>query len=271
MTNILIASALTAVIFFVLALAGRLRAISLEFPSRVRRGLGWALLWSAIYGAIALPAVLAGEDQGLAAGDLSLPSLFVGHAGLSAFLLLWWILRRPIRVSRFLYLDTARVSDLAGGVTLGFRVWLLTFGIAAGAGLILQIVLEAGDSHPGAALDLPEIPDVMVWMVSLPIWSKLTIVAVAMTVEEAFFRAFLQSRIGLIPSSLLFALGHASYGLPTLMIGVFVVSIIIGRDFAQHGSLARCMLAHGVFDAIQLLLIVPFAVSQLQQLQAVTS
>lgn len=271
MTHVLIATAVTAVILFLLAVGGRLRGISLEFPSRLRRALGWALLWGAIYGAIALPAVLAGEDHALVASDLSLPSLFIGHAGLAAFLLLWWILRRPVPVSRFLYLDTARPADLAGGVKLGFRVWLFTFGIAAIAGLVLQIALDAGEGYAGTAIDLPEIPDVMVWMVGLPIWSKLTIVAVAMTVEEAFFRAFLQSRIGLIPSSLLFALGHASYGLPTLMIGVFVVSIIIGRDFARHRSLARCMLAHGVFDAIQLLVIVPFAVSQLQQLQAVTS
>jgi membrane protease YdiL (CAAX protease family) len=56
----------------------------------------------------------------------------------------------------------------------------------------------------------------------------------AMTVEEAFFRSFLQKRIGLIASTILFALAHFTYGNPLLLIGVTV-------DLARH---RRGVLSH---------------------------
>jgi membrane protease YdiL (CAAX protease family) len=86
-----------------------------------------------------------------------------------------------------------------------------------------------------------------------------------MTVEEGFFRAFLQTRIGWIPSSILFALGHAGYGLPMMLFSVFVISLVIGWSLRRTGRLLPCIVAHGVFDAIQLLIIMPAAVKMIGQ------
>jgi uncharacterized protein len=86
----------------------------------------------------------------------------------------------------------------------------------------------------------------------------LTIIAVAMTVEEAFFRGFLQPRVGLLVSSVLFALSHFSYGLPFMIVGVFTISLIIGRTFARSHDLLPCIIAHGIFDGVQLLVILPW-------------
>ncbi len=268
--SVLIAPLFTTMIVVVLAAGGKLGQVGKEFPSTIRRGLGWGLLWTVIYAAIALPAVMSGEGAAIAVDELSLAALFVGHAGLTAFLLSWWLLRKPIRLAAFLHLDGTRLADLRGGLALGLKVWVFTFGIATAAGLAAQAALSAGNTYAGTEIEIPEIPDVMIWMVGLPLYGKALIVLIAMTVEEAFFRAFLQSRIGLVSSSVLFALAHASYGLPTLMLGVFIVSILIGRDFAKHGRLLRCVLAHGVFDAIQLVIVVPFAVEQLQHLKTMT-
>jgi membrane protease YdiL (CAAX protease family) len=79
-------------------------------------------------------------------------------------------------------------------------------------------------------------------------------------VEEWFFRGFLQRRIGLILSSTLFALAHAGYGLPFMVISVLTISLLIGRALQRRGRLLPCIVAHGVFDAIQLLVIMPLAV-----------
>ena len=94
----------------------------------------------------------------------------------------------------------------------------------------------------------------------MPIAYKLIIVIVAMTVEEAFFRGFLQARFGLVVSSVLFALSHFSYGLPFMIVGVFTISLVIGRAFQRSGDLLPCIIAHGIFDSIQLFVILPWAV-----------
>ncbi len=268
MAEVTTASALAGLILLTLGATGRLRSISREFPTRGRLLCGLFCLWAVTYAAVGMPVVLAGTRPEMSIENISFVSLFTGHAILTAFLLVWWRLRRPVRLRRFLFLSGATFDDLRGGLALGLRVWGITVAVAVVAGLIIQLALGDADPATSSAIEMPQLPDIMIWLVELPVSRKLLIVLAAMTVEEAFFRAFLQSRIGLLPSSILFAVAHASYGLPTLMIGVFVVSLVIGRDFAKHRQLLRSILAHGVFDAIQLLFIVPFAVRQLQQLQA---
>jgi len=258
------AAMVAATVLVALMASGSLRSTVREFPTRPRLLAAWALLFVVLASAIGIPAV--NGPAGATLSDLSVSSLFTGHYVLSAFLVAWWGLRRPVRLSRFLHVEGARWADVGEGLALGVRVWAFTLGAAMLIGLVVQLAPFAGDGS--GQVGVPQVPQVMIWMVQLPLAAKGLIILVAMTVEEAFFRAFLQTRIGLIPSSVLFAIAHASYGLPTLMVGVFVVSIILGRDFAKHGQLLRCILGHGVFDAIQLLVVVPFAVEQLQLMQS---
>jgi len=104
-----------------------------------------------------------------------------------------------------------------------------------------------------------EPPAMIGWMAALPLWKKAVIVLSAMTVEEAFFRSFLQKRIGLLASTILFALAHFTYGNPLLLIGVTIISLIIGFAFYRTKNVIPGVIAHGVFDAIQLFVIVPIA------------
>jgi len=78
-----------------------------------------------------------------------------------------------------------------------------------------------------------------------------------MTVEEAFFRGWLQKRVGLVASTILFAIAHSGLGQPLLLIGVFIISIIIGFTFYRTKNLLPGIVAHGVFDAIQIFVILP--------------
>ena len=63
---------------------------------------------------------------------------------------------------------------------------------------------------------------------------------------------------------MLFAFAHFSYGLPSLAVGVFTISLIMGVTFDRTRSLVPCIVVHGVFDAIQLLVMLPWAVHLLE-------
>src|SRR5438045_3467298 len=88
-------------------------------------------------------------------------------------------------------------------------------------------------------------------------WKKGMLVLSAMTIEEAFFRGWLQKRVGLIASTLLFALAHASLGQPFLLIGVTFISLVISFVFYRTKNLIPDIIAHGIFDAIQLFVTIP--------------
>jgi membrane protease YdiL (CAAX protease family) len=235
-----------------LALAGR-RPYLEEFRGRWRQSVAVVLLVVILALAVLYPVTSFGVIMEIDPSTLWFPSLFAGHALLVGFLLAWWALRTDIHLGDFLHLSRVGLAEkIRHGVAVGCRGWLLTVLVTMTLGSLLTTV--GGASSPGEA------PEFVVWLIELPLLSKLTIVAVAMTVEEAFFRAFLQSRFGLLASSLLFALSHFSYGLPFMIAGVFTISLVIGYTFRRGGDLLPCIVAHGVFDAIQLLIVLPWAV-----------
>ena len=247
---------LTLTCVALLLVTGRLRALRAEFDNTPRAVIAFALFAGVLALCVFYPAVTADTASKIDMHTVSLPELFLGHAVLTIFLLGWWLLRTPEPLLRFLHLDTFVARDLSYGIWLGAMGWVATILITATvAALVTQI--QVSD-------EVPQVPEFMIWIATLPPLQKAIIVLVAMTVEEGFFRAFLQSRIGWIPSSLLFAIGHASYGLPLMVLSVLIISLVMGWSFRKNGRLLPCIMAHGTFDAIQLFLIMPFAVDQLQ-------
>jgi membrane protease YdiL (CAAX protease family) len=188
--------------------------------------------------------------------DLPFYSLFSMHAILVVFLVGWWLLsgRPPLR--EFLQIRHERPAEVVAiGLSVGVGGWIVTILMAMLIGLLLQAT---------GALDKPPEPPAMIgWMANLALWKKVMIVLSAMTIEELFFRSFLQKRVGLIASTLLFALAHFTYGNPLLLIGVTVISLVIAITFHRTKNVVPGILAHGVFDAIQLFVIVPIAVKML--------
>ena len=224
-----------------------------ECIGRVRQTLAAFLLISILAIVVFFPVTAFGEAEDIDLTTIKLPMLLAGHIVLIGFLLVWWRLRRDISLGDFLHLRGRGMGDnLRLGIATGAGGWLLTLMVTAAAAAVAGV--------GGHVSEPAEMPPVMVWLAALPISSKLVIVGAAMTVEEAFFRGFLQPRIGLVLSSVMFALSHFSYGLPFMIIGVFTISLIIGRTFARTGDLLPCIVAHGVFDAVQLIVILPLAV-----------
>ncbi len=183
-------------------------------------------------------------------------SLFLLHALLVVFLTGWWLAsgRPPLR--EFLHIRTDQpVDTIATGLAVGVGGWIATI---VGAVFIAMVMKQAG-----LIAEAPEMPAMVKWMASLAVWKKALIVLSAMTVEEAFFRAFLQSRVGLLASTILFVVAHFTLGQPLLLIGISVISLILGTTFYRTRNIVPCVIAHGVFDAIQLFVIIPIAMKML--------
>jgi len=177
-------------------------------------------------------------------------SLFTLHAILLVFLVGWWFLTRRPPIREYLNIPRERTGEaIMTGFAVGVGGWIFTISIA----LVIGLLLAASGLIPKNPQPSPMIG----WMAALPLWKKATIVCSAMTIEEAFFRGWLQKRIGLIASTTLFALAHSGLGQPLLLIGVAVISLVIGFTFYRTKNLIPGVIAHGIFDAVQLFVIIP--------------
>jgi uncharacterized protein len=225
-----------------------------RFPSRAARYGAYA--WMAFF-AIFLTALVVGSStapvEKADLSTLSFWSLFSMHLVLVVFLVGWWLLAGRPGMSHFLNLRREEPGTAVMlGVAIGVGGWAITIALAMAVGAVLsQFELLPQDLEPS-----PVVP----WMAALPAWQKATIVFSAMTVEEAFFRGWMQKRFGLLISTVIFVVAHAGYGQPLMMIGITIVSVIIGITFYRTKNLVPCIVAHGVFDAIQLFILVPLAV-----------
>jgi len=224
-----------------------------EFHRRWRQTFAAFLLIGILTVAVFFPVTSFGEAEEIDVELLWFPTLFMGHFLLATFLLAWWWLRSDIRLGAFLHLSSARIwENVRRGLGVGCGGWLVT--------VMVTSIAAAATAATGTISTPSEAPPIVVWLVELPFLYRLIVVVVAMTVEEAFFRGFLQPRVGLMVSSVMFALSHFSYGLPFMVVGVFTISLVIGRTFERSGDLLPCIIAHGVFDAVQLLIVLPWAV-----------
>lgn len=177
-------------------------------------------------------------------------SLFSLHWILLVFLAGWWLAaKRPPLGAFFNFQPKGNGEAVMTGFAVGVGGWILTIVFA----ITLGAILSATGLMPKAPKPSPMIG----WMAALPLWKKAVVVFSAMTVEELFFRGWLQKRVGLIVSTLLFALAHAGFGQPLLLVGVGVISLVIGFTFYRTKNILPGIIAHGVFDAVQLFVIIP--------------
>jgi len=77
-------------------------------------------------------------------------------------------------------------------------------------------------------------------------------------IEEFFFRGFLVKRLGMVPSSIIFAAAHISYGSIAEIIGVFFLGLILAYWYKKHNSLLQNYIAHLAYDLISIAIYLAF-------------
>jgi len=215
------------------------------FATIARKRAALALLVFVLAISVLLPVASAPPTD---ARQLRFANVFTGHAALLLFLGSWWLLsgRPPLR--DFLALRSRNpLLEAGAGISLGLIGWTLTLLVGLVVGFLLSIL-----GVPG-----PGIPPLVRWIAALPAWQKGLIVLAAMTVEELHFRAFLQRRVGPVAASLLFLLSHGGYGEPFFFVGLLAITAVLAASFQYTGSTVAPMLAHGVFNAVQLFIVLP--------------
>lgn len=258
LTSLLAAAALVAV------LASRRRPPRLRaerFPGPVRGVLALALL-ALVLAAVAIEPLWAfvspAPDAGLPGG--AEPQPWSAHAVLGGFLAAWWMLAGREPPGRFLMLPAAPLPRrLLRGLCAGIVSWFATIAVTAavaGAAYLLGGLSIEGAAPPSTVV-AAALPEPIGRVVALPLLDRVALVLGAGLVEEAFFRSFLQPRCGLLVSSLLFTSSHAGYGSPLMLVGVFTLSAILGLLLHRDRDALPCMVGHAVFDAIQLLVVLP--------------
>lgn len=237
----------------------------------LRRSAMTSLLALIFYLGVFAPLAFLGSGEPIDPADLATPELFAFHALLVLALLVWFVLGYGSR-------ETDRGGPLSEALRqcgLETRTPLAELRLGLGGGLLLWLgvvlVLLATTfalERLGQAAALPdEVPPLVLYMAGLPVAVRIALSVSAGVVEEVFFRGFLQPRIGVALSSLLFVLAHASYEQPFMLVGVALLSLGFARLAQLRGNVWAAIVAHTLFDALQLLWLIPLQVSELERLQ----
>lgn len=184
--------------------------------------------------------------------------LFFSQLLLLGWLAAWWRLGFiPDAADRgWPWLDQLRLrarhvgTELSIGLAAGLVGWLAVLSAALLLGLLVTALGGAGRLEREPA-------EQIVFVASLPVGLRLAVSLAAGVVEELFFRGFLQPRIGIVASTVLFAGAHLAYGDAFMLFGITLLSLFYAGLAVWRRSVWAPMAAHFLFDAIQLLIVIP--------------
>ena len=144
------------------------------------------------------------------------------------------------------------LAEIGFGLVAGFAIW---FAVIAALFVIALIMTALG----GERFLPKQAPAMIPWIAGLPIGIRLLLSLSAGVVEETFFRGLLQPRVGIAFSTVCFVLAHAAYGQPFMLVGVTLLSLIYAFLVRWRQNLWPAIAAHALFDAVQLLVVIPAA------------
>lgn len=229
-----------------------------------RRLASIALLGIVFWLGIFLPlATLGGPEPDLS--SINRAQLFMLHGVFLLTLTGWYLLG---------YAGGPRSESSSFGRQFGLRspaIWKdLGIGLAAGVGawvavLLVLIILGVLIWTLGGEDALPREPPALVpWIAALPIGLRLALSASAGLVEEIFFRGLLQPRAGVAFSTVLFVMAHVGYGQPLMLVGVTLLSLAFAALVRWRQNIWSAVVAHAVFDTLQLTVVIPKALEFLE-------
>lgn len=228
-----------------------------------RRMVAYFVLTVALYIGVMAPVALLSFTPVEPLLPSSTAQLFVLHAIFAGVLVVWFAVGHLPRQSGEpgllavlgLTKDPNPIRELGLGTVIGFGIWGAVVVALVAVGLAVQ-------SLSGAEAPAP--PPMVLWMAAMPVWLRLAVSLSAGVFEEVFFRGFLQPRIGIPLSTVLFAMAHLSYAQPTMLVGVTLLSLCYAFLTEWRGSVWAAISAHTVFDAVQLIGVIPVVARQLE-------
>jgi membrane protease YdiL (CAAX protease family) len=225
-------------------------------PAVARRGLAMAVLagvlWLGVFGPLATIGTGIQPDF----SQVHAGHLFLLHGLFAATLAIWYVLgfagTGGSWTAQLGFNSKRPLPEIGIGLAAGVGGWLTVLGVMVALGSLIWVL--------GGQELLPERPPALIpWLAGLPIWMRLAVSMSAGVVEEAFFRGFLQPRVGISLSTALFVLAHAGYEQPLMLVGVTLLSLLFALLVRWRQNIWAAIVAHAVFDAVQLLIVVPIA------------
>ncbi|MDH3254736.1 MAG: CPBP family intramembrane metalloprotease [Acidobacteriota bacterium] len=228
----------------------------------LRRATALLVVAGALWLGVFAPLGSLGVESVFDPTGIKAPQLFLLHGLLLAAVGSWFLLGFGAGGSgtgpRHQFGLRARRVDveLGIGVVAGLVAWMavITTMVLTGLGLW---ALGGRDLLPESA------PPLVPWLAGLPLLLRLGVSVSAGFAEEVFFRGFLQPRAGVLLSTVLFVLAHLSYEQPFMLLGVALLSLIFGALVLWRQSVWAAISAHATFDAIQLTIMIPWALEHL--------
>lgn len=267
LTRLLIPLALTLIsVVLVDYLLGRRRLKPPGFSSLVRRIMASVVLAGILFAAVFAPLGLWGleiEPDFSQVGIFDLFSLhFILLGSLGAWFALGWAgvetpsgpIDRRVLGSVFARQFGLRTPSILQELKWGLLGGILAWPMVVGTVLVVALLVVA---LGGAALIPENPPEMILWIVNLHWGLRILLSLSAGVVEELFFRGFLQPRIGVGLSTAFFVLAHFTYGSPLLLVGVTVLSLYFAFLVRWRQNIWAAIAAHAMFDAIQLLIVIP--------------
>ena len=281
--------------FFMDRLCERRGLLPPGFREPLRRILGWTLVALILWvGAFASLAGIGQEAVEMDLSQLTTPRLFLLHLLLVLTVVSWFLLgfagvrpapapppppdlplpdgepapaaapaSPPIPLFRQFQAQFGFLApDVPREIGIGFLAGIGSWGAVLAVAVLLGLLIMA----LGGEEALPKQPPPLIpWLVALPVGVRLLISLSAGVVEETFFRGFLQPRVGIVLSTLLFVLAHFSYGQPFMLVGIGTLSLIYALLVRWRQNIWPAIAAHFLFDAVQLLVVIPTALEYMDK------
>ena len=221
-----------------------------------RRGLALAMLAGVLWLGVFGPLGIVGTDVQPDFSQVPVGQLFLLHGLLAATLAVWYVLgfagTGGSWAAQLGFRSERPLPEIGIGFAAGVGGWLVVLGVMVAMGSLIWAL--------GGQDLLPTAPPAMIpWLAGLPVWTRLAVSLSAGVVEEAFFRGFLQPRVGIPMSTALFVLAHAGYEQPLMLVGVTLLSLLFAALVRWRQNVWAAIVAHTVFDAVQLLIVLPMA------------
>jgi membrane protease YdiL (CAAX protease family) len=233
-------------------------AVNIALARRLAAGLVvTVVLWIGVFA----PLGTLGSAHQIDPSTISTPQLFLLHGLLLVAIVSWYLFGFGAggtgrQWSQFGMRATEPLKEIGLGLGAGLVAWISVIAVMVLSGIGVWAV--------GGQDLLPQAPPPLVpWLAGLPLLLRLAVSMSAGFAEELFFRGFLQPRAGVALSTALFVLAHLSYEQPFMLLGVTLLSLIFAFLVVWRQSIWAAVTAHATFDAVQLTIMIPWALKYL--------